>query len=867
MQRVLFSSLFTVFLCFQYAYCQSLDAILINAGGPTLVDSMGNVWKSDAYFVHGGGESFTQTSPIAGTSDEELYQSLQVASNSSQTPLKYEVPVPNNGLYDVHLHFCEISPDKMAVGARVFHVMLEGNVTMENLDVYSEIGHHTALIKSATVHVNDGLLSIEFQHEGAMISAIEILPVSTTATTSPRRLQQQVSLPLFINAGGSNYVDSKGRSWIKDKYFNNGGLVEAASVSANIDIKNTVDDVLYQTARFDPPSDPKLEYNIPIANGEYEVVMHFSENWDGAQKINGRVFNVLIEGTIAFLNVDIFKEAGSYTPLIKRKTVTVSDGSLTIGFGNRIRNNGKVSAIEVHQVSSSSSPPQTASPNKDATYRINAGGASYTDSNGNTYIADSFYNNGGQRERWTGGSRGIAKTNDDALYREARFDPPSDPQLKYDLPVLNGQYQVVMHFSETYSAINAPGGRVFDVFIEGKKVLSRFDIFAEAGGSYTAVTKTVNTQVNDGKITIEFGKIVENAKICAIEVFPMGSPTPSLPSSNGGSSSLATVPLRINVGGNTFTSPSGVVWQQDKWFSNGLIEKLHGGTQNIFGTTNDLLYQTARYDPSASGPPLEYNIPIANGDYTVTLHWADVYGPTQRIGGREFDVIIQGSTVLKALDIFRQVGANAALEKSFQVQVTNQKLEISFRHVQENPKLCAIEIVAGSSSPGSSQSSIFPLYINAGGPALTDSTGISWVEDSYYNNGGEEEKSFGSAVINGAADSAIYLTGRYDPKSRPALQYKIPCPSGEYSVVFHFAELYPAAFSNDSRVFSIKIENVLVLNDIDIYKESGGARTALTKTVSTKVFDGMMDIEFVHGIENPKVSKHARLQVIECHTS
>lgn len=233
--------------------------ILINAGGESYIDSLGNVWETDAKFT--AKESYHDDSPIAGTHDEPLYQSYRFGGLQNPA-LKYEIPV-ENGLYDVHLHFAEVKPESMAVGARSFDVLLEGSVVINNLDVYSEVGHHNALTKKvAPTLVNDGSLSIQFTNEGAMISAIEIIPSSATS-----RKLQQASLPVYINAGGNDFVDSSGRKWMKDSYFNSGGKPEPKSAE---NIRNTNDNELYQTGRYDAPTAPHLEYTIP---GEFEGEM------------------------------------------------------------------------------------------------------------------------------------------------------------------------------------------------------------------------------------------------------------------------------------------------------------------------------------------------------------------------------------------------------------------------------------------------------------------------------------------------------------------------------------------------------------------------------------------------------------------
>ncbi len=364
---------------FQHTWGHTVQGpILINVGGPTYVDSIGNVWETDAQWNAGG--SYNDDSPIAGTRDEPLYQSQKVGRPDAP-PLQYEIPLDNNGTYQIHLHFSEIQPEAMAVGARVFDVVVEGSVVIENLDVYSEVGHHTALDKTVTTHVNDGSLSIGFIQEGnttasPILSAIEILPlkittfqvfqhslfVSDSNSTSLRlhqaslpiesnrtsRKLQQASLPLYINVGSdTEYRDPSGRVWKKDTYYNNGGRVEPRSFN---DIKNTAADELYQTGRYDLPDDRPLVYSIPLPNGEYEVRLHFSENYNKAQSIGARKFRVSMEGKIIWNSLDIFQEAGAYSALIKQTTVAVSDGFLTISFG-KIVENAKLNAIEISEAS------------------------------------------------------------------------------------------------------------------------------------------------------------------------------------------------------------------------------------------------------------------------------------------------------------------------------------------------------------------------------------------------------------------------------------------------------------------------------------------------------------------------------------
>jgi regulation of enolase protein 1 (concanavalin A-like superfamily) len=80
------------------------------------------------------------------------------------------------------------------------------------------------------------------------------------------------------------------------------------------------------------------------------------------------------------------------------------------------------------------------------------------------------------------------------------------------------QYGVRLHFAEIYWS--GPGQRLFDVAINGKRVLHNFDVFATAGGADKAVIKLFLAQADHrGRIVVQFlfGP-VDNPKLSGIEV-------------------------------------------------------------------------------------------------------------------------------------------------------------------------------------------------------------------------------------------------------------------------------------------------------------------------------------------------------------
>lgn len=85
---------------------------------------------------------------------------------------------------------------------------------------------------------------------------------------------------------------------------------------------------------------------------------------------------------------------------------------------------------------------------------------------------------------------------------------------------------------------------------------------------------------------------------------------------------------------------------------------------------------------------------MPNGNYLVTLHFADIFLGTHEIGLRVFDVLIEGFGVIKDLDIFSEVGGYAALAKAVPTAVSDGSLTIEFLTKKQSPKISAIEIEA-----------------------------------------------------------------------------------------------------------------------------------------------------------------------------
>ncbi|GGB96493.1 ELWxxDGT repeat protein [Dyadobacter sediminis] len=169
-----------------------------------------------------------------------------------------------------------------------------------------------------------------------------------------------------INAGGQDFTTATKKLFIADKYY---AGIDRTSAVVSGDISNTTNDVLYQSAR----CSPSFSYNIPVANGTFDVYLHFAETYFGAPGKKGgkgsRQFHVNMEGSRKLTNYDIFvKAGGAMLATAETFTVNVTDGMLNIDFLTGAADLPRVSAIEVIPVSSVTLKPLADAYVRDGSY-------------------------------------------------------------------------------------------------------------------------------------------------------------------------------------------------------------------------------------------------------------------------------------------------------------------------------------------------------------------------------------------------------------------------------------------------------------------------------------------------------------------
>jgi len=100
---------------------------------------------------------------------------------------------------------------------------------------------------------------------------------------------------------------------------------------------------------------------------------------------------------------------------------------------------------------------------------------------------------------------------DAAVYRDVR-----DRVFAYNIPVPDGFCDVTLRFVE--GQITRARGRVFDVIVEGRKVIENLDIFARVGRFKALDFTFLDFEVTDGRLNIEFVDRIHYPAIAAISI-------------------------------------------------------------------------------------------------------------------------------------------------------------------------------------------------------------------------------------------------------------------------------------------------------------------------------------------------------------
>jgi hypothetical protein len=226
---------------------------------------------------------------------------------------------------------------------------------------------------------------------------------------------------------------------------------------------------------------------------------------------------------------------------------------------------------------------------------------------------------------------------------------------------------------------------------------------------------------------------------------------------------------RVNCGGPAYRDGQGQTWLADQprtspetWGSESWTREFPGlhpffASQRrtfdpIAGTADGPLWQDFRYGREQ----LRYAFPVPDGEYLVELYFAEPWlgtgGGLDCTGWRLFDVAVNGRTVLKDLDVWREAGHDHALKKTVQARVTGGELVLSFPRVASGQAL--ISAIAIATRDASAQAAPAPQPLISDLRVTNAAEAADWSPQTWLDTGAP---AYTNEVVSiGALPSVLY---------------------------------------------------------------------------------------------------------------
>ncbi|CAN0853090.1 Receptor-like protein 4 [Linum grandiflorum] len=277
----------------------------------------------------------------------------------------YEIHRVPKGHYTVRVFFGLIDHPDFNDEA-LFDVSVQGTQVYSLQSGWS--GEDDQTFVEAQVFLLDGTSSICFHstgHGDPAIVSIEILQIDNDAYNYGPAWGQGVMMRtvrrLSCGNGKPRFdVGYSGDQWGGDRFWGPitsfGSSDQARSTEGGIkqasNVPNFYPEALYQTAIVSTDAQPDLEYTMDVEpNRNYSIWLHFAEIDATVTKAGERVFDILVNGDVAFEEVDVMKMSGAHhTAVVLNTTVPIDGRSLTIALRPKQGNHAIINAIEIFEV-------------------------------------------------------------------------------------------------------------------------------------------------------------------------------------------------------------------------------------------------------------------------------------------------------------------------------------------------------------------------------------------------------------------------------------------------------------------------------------------------------------------------------------
>ncbi len=469
-------------------------------------------------------------------------------------------------------------------------------------------------------------------------------------------------------------------------------------------------------------------------------------------------------------------------------------------------------------------------------YRINTGGGIT-----GTFFADGDYS-GGTAAHTTAAvsTAGVTGPAPQAVYQTERYG-----NFTYTLPNLTpgAAYTLRLHFAEIYWT--SAGRRLFNVSVNGLQVLTNFDVFAAAGGKDKAIVETLPaTADGNGRITVTFTTLRDNAKVSGIEVLGAQPVAPTITAAatatpnpvSGTTAGLSVTAVAPNaVGPLTYiwSGPAGVSFSPN-------------GTTSSAGTTATFT--------GAGSYPVQVTVQSADGltaTSSVTVVVAQT--PTALTVSPATATVTTGQTQQFAAAVSDQFGSPiAGAPVTWSVPSAAGSVSAGGLFAAGVTAGTYTVTATGGTATGSAAVTVAApaptgIALNAGGGA----TG-AFAADGDYSGGtaAHTTAAVSTAGVTGPAPQAVYQTERYGN-----FTYTLPglTPGGSYTLRLHFTEIYWT--SAGRRLFNVSVNGLQVLTNFDVFAAAGGKDKAIVETFPvTAAANGRITVTFTTLRDNAKVS-------------
>jgi hypothetical protein len=577
-------------------------------------------------------------------------------------------------------------------------------------------GNLISTVSSGTTYSDTGLSASTTYY--FVVEAVDAFGNSVASTQQSATTQAAASGSeiVAIAAGGPAESNSSGGdySFVADEYFNGGGdnAVTGATINLTQPGVNTAPMAVYQHGR-----SGVFTYTIPglTAGAQYSVLLHFAETYFTAA--GDREFNVAINGTSVLTNLDVYATVGANAALLETFTATAnSSGDIVIAFTLGAANQPLLMGIEVRSSSSGScsvvgsaptgltatassssaiglswsavTPPANCTISSYKVYGSTTSGFTPSSSNLLGSPTGTTFSNTGLAASTTyyyvveaADADGNSAASSQASAKTAAASCSAVPSAPTGLTATASSSSVI---GLSWTAVTPPANCT----------ISTYNLYGSTTSGFTPsssnlLTSTTGTSYSNTGLTASttYYYVVE-----AVDVD--GTSTASTQQSATTQAGSGAEIVAIAAGGPAESNATGGDYSfvADEYSSGGGDNQVTTATINLTQPGANAA-PMAVYQHGRSGV-FTYTIPglTAGTQYTVLLHFAETYFTAA--GDREFNVAINGTSVLTNLDIYATVGENAALVKTFTATANSSgDIVIAFTTGAANqPLLMGIEV-------------------------------------------------------------------------------------------------------------------------------------------------------------------------------